>query len=76
MQNEPMVTDEHKAKRIKFTNWLRTNFRPEDTMKILFIEKKLFDIDRIYNSHNYRIWAISCPETDIKDGIRQIRKFP
>ena len=74
MQNEPMVTDENKAKRLKFTNWLRTNFLKEDTMKILFTDEKLFDIDEIYNSQNDRIWAISCSEADIKSGIRQIRK--
>ena len=45
-------------------------------MKILFSDEKLFDIDRIYNSQNDRIWAVSRAETDIKDGIRQIRKFP
>ena len=25
MQNEPMLTNEHKAKRLKFANWVRTN---------------------------------------------------
>ena len=50
MKNEPMLTDEHKAKRLKFTNWLRTNIGKEDTMKILFSDEKLFDIDGIYNS--------------------------
>ena len=55
MQIGPMLTDEHKAKRLKFANWLRTNFRKSDTMKILFSDEKLFDIDRIYNSQNDRI---------------------
>ena len=66
-----MLSDEHKAKRLKFANWLRTNFRKKDTMKILFSDEKLFDIDGIYNSQNYRI----CAEADIKGSIRQIRKF-
>ena len=72
IQNEPMPTDEHKAKRLKFANWVRTNFRKEDMMKILFSKEKLFNIDGIYNSQNDRIRA----EADIKSGIRQIRKFP
>ena len=71
MPNEPMLTCEHKAKRLKFANWVRTNFRKEDTMKILFSDEKLFDIDEIYNSQNDRI----CAEADIKGGIRQIGKF-
>ena len=67
-----MFRDKHKAKRLKFANWVRTNFRKEDAMKILFSDEKLFDIDEMYNSQNDRI----CVEADIKGGIRQIRKFP
>ena len=26
MQKEPLLTDEHKEKRMKFANWIRTNF--------------------------------------------------
>ena len=70
MQNESMLTDEHKVKRLKFANWLRTNFRKEDTMKILFSDEKLFNIDGIYNSQNDRI----CGEADIKDSIVNFRK--
>ena len=36
----------------KFANWVRTNFRKEETMKILFSDEKYFDIDRVYNSQN------------------------
>ena len=75
MQNKPVLTDEHKAKRLKFANWLQTNFREEDMMKILFSDEKLFDIDGIYNSQNDRIWSVNRAEADIKSGIRQIRKF-
>ena len=71
-----MLTDEHKTKRLKFANWVRTNFRNEDTMKIPFSDEKLFDIDWIYNSQNDRIWAVNCAKSDIKGGIKQIRKFP
>ena len=69
MQNEPMLTDEHKAKRLKFANWARANFRKEHTMKILFSDEKLFDIDGFYNSQNDRI----CAEADIRGGIRRIK---
>ena len=76
IQNEPLLTDEHKEKRIKFANWVRTNFRKEDTMKILFSDEKMFDIDGIYYSQNNRIWAVNRAEADAKDGIRQRHKFP
>ena len=59
MRKEPLVTDEHKEKRIKFANWIRTNFRQENTTNILFSDKKMFDIDGAYNSHNDRIWAVN-----------------
>ena len=70
-----MLTDEHKAKKLKFSNWVRTNFL-QDMMKILFSDEKLFDIDRIYNSQNDRIWTVNHAEANIKGDIRQIRKFP
>lgn len=76
IQNEPLLTNEHKEKRMKFANWIRTNFRKENTMKILFSDEKMFDIDGIYNSQNDRIWAVSRSVADIKGGVRQIRKFP
>ena len=50
IQNEPMLTDEHRAKRLEFANWLRTDFRKEDTMKILLSDEKLLNIDGIYNT--------------------------
>ena len=75
MQNEPTLTDEHKAIRLKFANWVQRNFRIEDRMKILFSDEKLFNIDRVYNSQNDRIWEVNRAEANIKDGIRQIRKF-
>ncbi|CAF4380380.1 unnamed protein product [Rotaria magnacalcarata] len=36
----------------------------------------MFDIDRIYNSQNDRIWAVNRLAADISGGIRQKRKFP
>lgn len=68
--------DEHEEKRIRFSNWIRTNFRKEDTMKILFSDEKMFDIDGVYNSQNDRIWAMNPSEANTKGDIRQKRKFP
>ena len=61
-------------KRIKFANWIRTNFRKENTMKIL-LSNEMFDIDGIYNSQNDRIWAVNRSAADAKGGLRQKRKF-
>ena len=52
MQKEPLLTDEHEEKRMKFANWIRTNFRKKNTMNILLSDEKIFDIDEVYNSHN------------------------
>ena len=49
IQDEPLLINEHKEKRVKFPTWIRTNLRKENTMKILFSEE-MFDIDEIYNS--------------------------
>ena len=73
---EPLLTNEHKEKRKRFSNWVQTRFRKEDTMKILFSDGKLFDIDGIYNSQNNRIWTGSRVEADKRDGVKQNRKFP
>jgi inhibitor of nuclear factor kappa-B kinase subunit alpha len=73
---EPFLTDAHKAKRKKFANWVRTNFRKEQTMKILFSDEKLFDIDGVYNSQNDRVWAPNRAEANKKGGIKEKRKFP
>ena len=75
MQKEPLLTDEHKEKRMKFANWIRTNCRKENTMNILFSEEKMFDIDGIYNSHNDRIWVVNRVATDAKGDISRKRKF-
>ena len=75
VQIEPLLTDEHKEKRIRFANWIRTNFRKEDTMKILFSDEKMFDIDGVYNSQNERIWAVDRAEADTRGGIRQNVNF-
>ncbi|CAM4811156.1 unnamed protein product [Rotaria magnacalcarata] len=76
IQNEPLLTNEHKEKRMKFAIWIRTNFRKENIMKILFSDEKMFDIDGIYNSQNDRIWVVKRLAADTNGGIRQKRKFP
>ena len=73
---EPLLTDNDKAKRIKFANWIRHNFRKEKTLKILFSEEKMFDLDGMYNAQNDRIWAVNRVEADKKGGVKQKRKFP
>ena len=76
MQKEPLLTDEHKEKRMKFANWIRTNFRKENTMNSLFSDEKMFDIDRVYNCKNDRIWALNRAIADTNGGSRRKRKFP
>lgn len=73
---EPFLKDEHKDKRKKFANWVRQNFRKQDTLRILFSDEKLFDLDGIYNSQNDRIWAVDREEANQKGGFKQQRKFP
>ena len=52
---EPLMTDAQKDKRKKFANWIRTNFTKEQTLRFVFSDEKMFDIDGIYNSQNVRI---------------------
>ena len=40
MQKEPLLTDEHKEKRMKFANWIRTNFQKENKMNILCFQMR------------------------------------
>ena len=75
MQKEPLLTDDHKEKRMNFTNWIRTNFRKENMMNILFSDEKMFDIGGVYNSHNDRIWAVNRAAADAKGDIKRKRKF-
>ena len=72
---EPALTEEQKEKRKKFANWIRTNFRKQETLKILFSDEKMFDIDGAYNSKNDRIWAANRDEANQKGGIHQKKKF-
>ena len=74
MQKEALLTDDHKEKRMKFANWIRTNFRKENMMNTLFSEEKMFDIGGVYNSQNDRIWVVNRAATDAKGGIRYFCK--
>ncbi|CAF1373168.1 unnamed protein product [Rotaria magnacalcarata] len=72
---EPALSDDQKIKRKQFANWVQTNFRKEKTLKILFSDEKLFDIDGIYNSQNERVWAVDRADADKRGGITHKRKF-
>ena len=71
----PALTDFEKSKRMKFANWLRHNFWKEDTLRILFSNEKMFDLDGMYNAQNDRIWAVNREEADKRGGVQQKRKF-
>ena len=73
---QPKISEDQKAKRLKFANWIRTNCRKEDTLRFLFSDEKMFDIDGVYNSQNERIWVPSRTDADAKGSIKQIQKFP
>ena len=62
----PLLKDEHKDKRKRFSNWMRTYFKKETTMKILFYDENMFDIDGVYNLQNDRIWTVNrqCANND------------
>ena len=73
---EPSLSDDQKIKRKKFANWVRNNFRKEETMRILFSDEKFLDIDGVYNSQNDRVWTVDRADANEKGGIQQRRKFP
>lgn len=73
---EPMITEAQKAKRKHFANWIRTNFRKEQTLKFLFSDEKMFDLDGMYNAQNDRVWAVDRVQADKNGGVKQKRKFP
>ena len=73
---QPKLSEDQEAKRLKFANCIRTNFRKEDTLRFLFSVEKLFDIDGVDNSQNERVWAPSRTETDAEGGTKEVQKFP
>ena len=64
IQIELLLANEHKEKRMNFVNRIQTSFQEENTMRILFSDEKMFDIDGIYNSQNDRIWAVNRSAAD------------
>ena len=73
---EPLLSNDQKIKRKNFANWVRTNFRKDDTMRILFSDEKFFDIDGVYDSRNDRVWTVDRADADKRGDIKQRRKFP
>ena len=73
---EPLLSDDQKLKRKQFANWVRTNFRKEDALKILFSDEKMFDIDGVYNTQNDRVWAVDRADDNKNGGIQRRQKFP
>ena len=69
------MTDTEKLKRKKFANFIRTNFKKEGTLKILFSDEKIYDIDGACNAPNNRMWAVDRDEADEKADKKQKRKF-
>ena len=49
-------------------------FQKENTMRILFPNEKMFDLDRIYNSQNDRIWTVDREEANQRGEKKTARK--
>ena len=71
---EPLLKDEHKAQWKKFDNSARKKFWKEDTMRIVFSDEKMFDLDGIYNSENDRIWTANREEANRRGGKKTATK--
>ena len=71
-----LLKDEHKAQRKRLANWTRKKFWKEDTMRIVFPDEKMFDLDGIHNSENDRIWTVNREGANRRGGKKQQRKFP
>ena len=72
---EPSLSDHQKVERKQIANGLRTNFRKEDTLRILFSDQKFFAIDGVFNSRNERVRVISRAAVDEKGDVMQKQKF-
>ena len=59
----------------KFATWTRKKFRKENTMKIVFSDEKMFDLNGIYNSENDRIWAGNRERANRRAGKKYQGKF-
>ena len=66
---KPLLKDEHKAQLEKFANWARKKFWKKHTMRIRFSDqKKMLDLDGVYNRENNRIWAFNRGEANQTGG--------
>lgn len=72
----PYLPNNHKIRRVKFANWVRHRYRKDETLRILFSDEKMFDINGVYNSQNDRIWAPNRDAANAKGGIKPLQKFP
>ena len=70
------ISEDQKAKRLKFAIWIRTNFRKESIWRFLSSDENLFDIDGVYNSLDERIWGPNWAEVDAKGSFKEVQKFP
>ena len=50
------------------------NLRKEDTLKILFSDEKMFDIDGVSNTQNDRVWAVDRADAMPFSGDKNSRK--
>ena len=73
---QPFLIGAHKAERKAFANWIHTNLRKEQTIRIIFSDEKVFDNDGLFNLQNDRVWGSSRSEASERDGIVEKRKFP
>ncbi len=51
-------------------------FQKRRNTENLFSDKKMFDIDGVYNAQNDRVWAVDRGEADKNIEKKQKRKFP
>ena len=65
---QPLLKNEHKAQQKNFAYRERKKFRKEDTMRILFSDEKMFDLNGIYINENDRIWTVNREEANRTDG--------
>ena len=69
---EPSLSDDQRVKWKNLQIILRTNFRKENTIEILFSDEKYFDIDGVHNSHSGRVRAVNHVDADEKGAVNQI----
>jgi len=55
---------------------MRTNYRKQETLKILFSDKELFDSDGVYSIQNDVIWAANHDDANQIGGIHPKKQFP